>query len=276
MGIEPPFQAGSCSGASSSSITVVRTATEALATLTSFQKSDSAVAFSVPVFEPRLMAWLFSAVLAVEPLRASKRDAVDWLRWTYLHRRLAQNPSYYHLDDPSPEAVEAYLFALAESTLEDLDHAGAVEVVDDVVRPATLGMVASYYYLDYKTTQRAALEGDDLDASLDGTQVLDEPRAIAFLVDAEEFAELIRVPGSSFSPLRFATLVRNRLPHGQCKPVCNGNSQSAPRSVPHGEQEGLAAVRVELGPEVTAVAPGAHSCGEIDIRTVSGMHRPPG
>ena len=51
-------------------------------------------------------------------------------------------------------------------------------------------MVASYYYLDYKTTQRAALEGDDLDASLDGTQVLDEPRAIAFLVDAEEFAEL--------------------------------------------------------------------------------------
>ncbi|KAH8093028.1 hypothetical protein JL720_5202 [Aureococcus anophagefferens] len=116
-------------------------------------------------------------------------DCVAWLKWTYLFRRLTQNPSYYHLsDDPTPDNVDAYLEALAEATLDDLDHAGAVELDGSDVHPATLGQVASYYYLDYKTTQRAALTVDDVDEKLGGAD--DEALAVAFLCDAEEFGEL--------------------------------------------------------------------------------------
>ena len=119
----------------------------------------------------------------------SKLSCVAWLKWTYLFRRLTQNPSYYHLsDDPTPDNVDAYLEALAEATLDDLDHAGAVELDGSDVHPATLGQVASYYYLDYKTTQRAALTVDDVDEKLGGAD--DEALAVAFLCDAEEFGEL--------------------------------------------------------------------------------------
>ena len=64
--------------------------------------------------------------------------------------------------------VAAALEALAEATLDDLDHAGAVELDGSDVHPATLGQVASYYYLDYKTTQHAALTVDDVDEKLGG------------------------------------------------------------------------------------------------------------
>ena len=45
------------------------------------------------------------------------------------------------------------------------------------------------------------------------------------------FANRIGTDSSSSSPRRFATLVRIRQPHGQCKPVCNGNYESQPAAM---------------------------------------------
>ena len=56
-------------------------------------------------------------------------------------------------------------------------------------RPRSLGQVAAYYYLDYRTTRDAAEIVDDVDAALDGG-VGDEWRAIGVLCDAREFEEL--------------------------------------------------------------------------------------
>ncbi|KAH8061343.1 hypothetical protein JL720_13453 [Aureococcus anophagefferens] len=116
----------------------------------------------------------------------SKLSCVAWLKWTYLFRRLTQNPSYYHLSDDPARTTSAYLEALAEATLDDLDHAGAVELDGSDVHPATLGQVASYYYLDYKAAQRRTVGG--VDEKLGGAD--DEALAVAFLCDAEEFGEL--------------------------------------------------------------------------------------
>lgn len=47
---------------------------------------------------------------------------------THMRRRLLQNPSYYDLDSTEPEAVSAYLSALVEGVLAQLQDAGCLEV----------------------------------------------------------------------------------------------------------------------------------------------------
>ncbi|CAN0114677.1 unnamed protein product, partial [Heterosigma akashiwo] len=81
----------------------------------------------------------------------SKQDAVEYLTWTYFFRRLVMNPTYYHLEDPSP-GVPIHLLSLVDAVLTDLEAAGTIEVEEDfLVRPTVLGHVAAYYYLDYRT-----------------------------------------------------------------------------------------------------------------------------
>jgi activating signal cointegrator complex subunit 3 len=40
---------------------------------------------------------------------ASKQDAIDYLTWTYLFRRLVMNPSYYDLEETSSAAINVFL-----------------------------------------------------------------------------------------------------------------------------------------------------------------------
>ncbi|MCO5571323.1 hypothetical protein L7F22_025061 [Adiantum nelumboides] len=83
---------------------------------------------------------------------ASKQDAVDYLTWTYLFRRLFMNPSYYDLETTTSEVINAYLSRLVTATLQTLEDAGCVRVnEDDTVEPLMLGNIASQYYLSYKT-----------------------------------------------------------------------------------------------------------------------------
>uniref|UniRef100_A0A2N9I7Z7 Uncharacterized protein n=1 Tax=Fagus sylvatica TaxID=28930 RepID=A0A2N9I7Z7_FAGSY len=55
----------------------------------------------------------------------NKQDAVDYLTWTFMYRRLTQNPNYYNLQG------------------DDMD-----------LSPLNLGMIASYYYISYTTIER--------------------------------------------------------------------------------------------------------------------------
>eukprot|EP00633_Aureoumbra_lagunensis_P006332 CAMPEP_0197311416 /NCGR_PEP_ID=MMETSP0891-20130614/9875_1 /TAXON_ID=44058 ORGANISM="Aureoumbra lagunensis, Strain CCMP1510" /NCGR_SAMPLE_ID=MMETSP0891 /ASSEMBLY_ACC=CAM_ASM_000534 /LENGTH=1535 /DNA_ID=CAMNT_0042797505 /DNA_START=486 /DNA_END=5093 /DNA_ORIENTATION=- len=118
-------------------------------------------------------------------------DAVAFLRYSYFYRRLLQNPSYYHLDRHDPATITAYLKQLVAATFEDLAAAGAIELEDDGfnVKPATLGRIAAYYYLDYKTTRDASNALDALEDELYSNKEY-ESAAIQFLCAAREFDEL--------------------------------------------------------------------------------------
>ncbi|KAJ1904578.1 Pre-mRNA splicing, partial [Coemansia sp. IMI 209127] len=89
----------------------------------------------------------------------SKQDAVDYLTWTLLYRRLVQNPNYYGLQGTTHQHLSDYLSELIESTLNDLVSAKCVELDDEElgVAPTNLGMIAAYYQIRYLTVEMFAL-----------------------------------------------------------------------------------------------------------------------
>ncbi|KAL1514923.1 hypothetical protein AB1Y20_004002 [Prymnesium parvum] len=117
----------------------------------------------------------------------SRQDAVDFLSWTYFYRRLTRNPAYYHLDEASPDAVNEFLSDLIEGVIFDLQNAGCVELESeaDVIRPSTLGRIASYYYLKYTSVALFNAELHDVDEA-----PTDIPTLLRILCDASEFDEL--------------------------------------------------------------------------------------
>ena len=120
----------------------------------------------------------------------SKQDAVDFLTWTYFYRRLGRNPAYYSHGaetDASPEGISRVLSDLIETTVDDLEHAGCVELADDGlgIAPATLGKVASYYYLNYTTVALFNAELRDVDQAPS-----ELPDILRVLCAASEYAQL--------------------------------------------------------------------------------------
>lgn len=120
---------------------------------------------------------------------ATRQDAVDYLTWTFLFRRLVKNPSFYGLEDPTPKAVTVFLAGLVRKILYDLEDAGCLEATDptdETVDPnalsfTVLGKLCSYYYLSHRTAKRF---DEMLSADLDHVELL------VVLCDAQEFAEL--------------------------------------------------------------------------------------
>ncbi|KAK1273205.1 hypothetical protein QJS04_geneDACA008017 [Acorus gramineus] len=80
-----------------------------------------------------------------------KEDAVHYLTWTYLFRRLVVNPGYYGLEDTDTETLNSYLSRLVENTFEDLEDSGCIKIDDNNVEPLMLGSIASQYYLRHLT-----------------------------------------------------------------------------------------------------------------------------
>ncbi|CAI9757575.1 unnamed protein product [Fraxinus pennsylvanica] len=80
-----------------------------------------------------------------------KEDAIYYLTWTYLFRRLMVNPSYYGLEDKDPGTLSSYLSSLVLSTFEDLEDSGCIKITEDRVEPMMLGSIAAQYYLKYTT-----------------------------------------------------------------------------------------------------------------------------
>lgn len=84
----------------------------------------------------------------------NKQDAVDYLTWTFMYRRLTQNPNYYNLQGVSHRHLSDHLSELVEATLSDLESSKCVAIEDDMdLSPLNLGMIAAYYYISYTTIE---------------------------------------------------------------------------------------------------------------------------
>ncbi len=62
----------------------------------------------------------------------NKQDAVDYLTWTFLYRRLTQNPNYYNLQGVSYRHLSDHLSELVETTISDLEQCKAITVQNDM------------------------------------------------------------------------------------------------------------------------------------------------
>eukprot|EP00744_Colponema_vietnamica_P004990 GILI01007369.1.p1 GENE.GILI01007369.1~~GILI01007369.1.p1 ORF type:complete len:1506 (-),score=381.72 GILI01007369.1:171-4298(-) len=117
---------------------------------------------------------------------ATRQDAVDYLTWTYLFRRLVKNPSYYGLEDPSPKALTVYLSHLVKKVLQDLEDAKCIDPPDEdndpnLINFTVLGKLCSYYYLSHKTAQF-------FDSHI--TPDADHATLMRLMTEAMEFSEL--------------------------------------------------------------------------------------
>jgi activating signal cointegrator complex subunit 3 len=134
----------------------------------------------------------------------SRHDAVEYLTWTYLFRRLLQNPAYYGLEDSSTKGVRTFLYGIVDEVFAELQESqciflgdDAVEALkadiedgvvvakvpdaDDAVAATALGVINSFYYLHHLSTR---LFADRLGPNDDFVSLL------RLMCDASEFSEL--------------------------------------------------------------------------------------
>ncbi|GAO50439.1 hypothetical protein G7K_4564-t1 [Saitoella complicata NRRL Y-17804] len=85
---------------------------------------------------------------------ASAQDALDYLTWTYLFRRVHQNPTYYGVEDVSEEGVSRFLTERIEDSLQALETSGCINrEPDGSITSTSLGKIQSWYYISHKTVR---------------------------------------------------------------------------------------------------------------------------
>ena len=89
----------------------------------------------------------------------SVQEAIDYLTWSFLYRRLTLNPNYYAMSGTSHQHISDFLSELIEHTLDDLKEAKMLHVDEEdeqhqlAVSILNLGMIASFYNLHYTTVE---------------------------------------------------------------------------------------------------------------------------
>lgn len=173
----------------------------------------------------------FNAEIVTKTIE-NKQDAVDYLTWTFLYRRLTQNPNYYGLQGVTHRHLSDHLSELVENTLNDLEQAKCVTVEEEMdVTPLNLGMIAAYYYINYATVEM-------FDGSLNAKTKI---RGLLEIISAAAEYEYIPVRQREESLLRSLAA---RLPH---------SPQAQRLADPHVKTQLLLQAhlsRIQLGPEL--------------------------
>ncbi|AMD21955.1 HFR100Wp [Eremothecium sinecaudum] len=82
----------------------------------------------------------------------NKQDAVEFLNWTFLFRRVHHNPTYYGVtDDMSTAGVNRYLSELIDKTLNNLAESQCIVVKGNNVDATPFLSISTYYYISHKT-----------------------------------------------------------------------------------------------------------------------------
>lgn len=82
----------------------------------------------------------------------SKQEALDFLTWTFLFRRIHKNPTYYGIQDHSEEGINKWIVGLIDKTMDELAESGCVNILNNGdVLPTPFLQISSYYYLSHKT-----------------------------------------------------------------------------------------------------------------------------
>lgn len=88
---------------------------------------------------------------------SSMQDAIDYLTWTFLYRRFAKNPTYYGLRGTSNVFISEHLSEMVETVVGDLEESKCCGISEEGdVSPLNLGMIAAYYYVQYRTIELIA------------------------------------------------------------------------------------------------------------------------
>lgn len=106
--------------------------------------------------ESNLEMYLHDAInaeVSVENIETSQ-DVIDWITWSYMYRRLVQNPNYYNLSGKTGQHINDHLSELIEKTIDDLTKSKCIEVDDDDnITSGNLGKIAAYYNIRHTTIQ---------------------------------------------------------------------------------------------------------------------------
>lgn len=98
----------------------------------------------------------FNSEIVTKTIR-SMQDAVDYITWTFLYRRLTKNPNYYNLQGTSNVHLSEHLSEMVETVLGDLEESKCCHMDEESdVSPLNLGMIAAYYYIQYTTIELIA------------------------------------------------------------------------------------------------------------------------
>jgi activating signal cointegrator complex subunit 3 len=81
----------------------------------------------------------------------NKSDAINFLTWTFMWRRLVQNPSFYGLEDTTDDGVANFLLGLVEKSFNSLHQSKCVVVDGENIASTKLGEITSNYYISYQT-----------------------------------------------------------------------------------------------------------------------------
>lgn len=95
----------------------------------------------------------FNAEIGTQTIE-NKQDAVDYLTWTFLYRRMSQNPNYYNLSGVTHRHLSDHLSEMVETTLTDLEASKCIAIENDIDLSAlNLGLISNYYYINYSTIE---------------------------------------------------------------------------------------------------------------------------